>query len=74
MYTSVLGSMTEEVCERVMQNFLCGKERRLNEEEGGLEWRFTVKVGIFGFGHKDMGMPKRQFAISLFLRLQPTSY
>lgn len=53
-----LESITEEVCERVMHDFLCGKERRVKEEEEGvLEWRFTVKLGFFGLGHKDMGRP-----------------
>lgn len=48
----------EEVCERIMmQGFLRGREKRVNEEEEGLEWRFRVRVGVFGFGHIEMARP-----------------
>ena len=53
----------EDEYKRILQDFLCGRERCVNNEEGRFNLRFPVHVGFFGFGHKDM--VRTQLAIDL---------
>lgn len=62
----------EDEYKRILQDFLCGRERGVNNEGGRFNLRFPMHVGFFGFGHKDV-VRTQHVAIDLGLSNQPAN-
>lgn len=62
----------EDEYKRILQDFLCGRERGVNNEVGRFNLRFPMHVGFFGFGHKDV-VRTQHVPIDLCLSNQPAN-